>query len=259
MKVKARHEALVDLVNQEGYLSVDALANHFEVSPQTIRRDINELHKDNLVVRLHGGVGRSSSVENVNYSVRRVSLTEEKSLLGGMVADFLPDKASCFLAIGTTMEAVARCLLDREGMRIITNSIHVAEILHARRDFDVMIPGGTVKPNNGGIIGPACRDFLRNFRVDFAVMTVGAIESDGTMLDFDYNEVILARTMMQNARQTLIIADHTKFARTATVQLGNITDAHVLFTDKEPTSGLKDLLDLHNVQLVVPEQPVEEE
>ncbi len=138
-----RQREIFNIVNERGFTPIESLAQHFEVTPQTIRRDINKLCKNNLLQRFHGGAGRASSVENVDYSARRNILHQEKRLIAEMVAKHIPEHASMFINIGTTTEEVAKALSNHKSLRIITNNLNVAQTM-SNNDCEVIVAGGMV-------------------------------------------------------------------------------------------------------------------
>ena len=234
-----RRAEILDLVRRQGFASIEALAQHFTVTPQTIRRDINELCRSADLQRYHGGAGLPSSVENLAYTARQVLCPEEKRRIARALAGHIPDNASLFINIGTTTEAVAQALMDHAGLRVITNNLNVANIMSRNPDFEVIIAGGMVRSRDQGIVGEATIDLINQFKVDFAIIGISGIDEDGTLLDFDYREVRVAQAIIDNARQVYLGADHTKFGRTAMVRLGDIAQIDALFTDKAPPARLK--------------------
>lgn len=237
-----RHDKLFSLIAERGYMNIEELAQLLDVSTQTVRRDIRKLSEQGLITRHHGGAGRVSSLMNVAFEQREQSFTREKQLMAEAVADFLPERCTVFITIGTTVEAVARALVYRSDLRIITNSLRVADILYKNPDLEVMVPGGTLRPHNGGIVGPNTVSFIEGFRADYLITSIGAIDSDGTLLEFDVNEAMVARTMMSHARQTLLIADHTKFAASAAVSVSHARSVNAFFTDVTPPEAFEQLL-----------------
>jgi len=227
-----RQQGLLDWVQREGFASVEALASHFDVTHQTIRRDINQLAELRLLRRFHGGAGLPSTVENVAYTARLVLLHEEKRRIARLVAEHIPDHASLFINIGTTTEEVALALAQHQGLRIITNNLNVAAAMCGNPGCEVIIAGGVVRPRDRGVTGEATIDFIRQFKVDFAVIGISAIESDGTLRDFDYREVRVAEAIIAQSRQVYLVADHSKFGRAALVRLGHVSHVTALFTDK---------------------------
>ena len=123
-----RHDQLLTLIADRGYMNIDELAQLLDVSTQTVRRDIRKLSEQGLITRHHGGAGRASSVVNTAFEQREVSLTEEKRAIAEAIADYIPDGSTIFITIGTTVEHVARALLNHNHLRIITNSLRVARI-----------------------------------------------------------------------------------------------------------------------------------
>jgi DeoR family transcriptional regulator, glycerol-3-phosphate regulon repressor len=242
MNATARQSQIVDLVRQEGYVTVEALADRFQVTPQTIRRDISLLQDRALLRRFHGGVTAPGSVENFAYSTRQVLCLEEKRRIARLVARQVPDNASLFLNIGTTTEEVARALLGHRGLRVITNNINVANILYSNASCEVIVAGGVVRARDGGIVGEATLDFVRQFKVDVGIIGISGIDGDGTLLDYDYREVRVARAIIDNSRQVFLVTDHTKFGRNAMVRLASIGEIHALFTDRAPPAPFSEAI-----------------
>lgn len=251
---QARHERIVEQVNAKGFVSIEDLAAHFDVTPQTMRRDITTLAHENRLRRFHGGASAAPSTQNTEYTQRKHQQASEKARIAKRVAQHIPDHASLFINIGTTNEAIARALLNHTGLKIITNNLHVAAIVSGKEDFDVIVAGGKVRSRDGGIIGEATTDFVQQFRVDFGIIGISGIDDDGSLLDFDYQEVRVAQALIRNSRQVILACDHTKFGRHAMIRLGHLSDLHVLVTDREPEEAFHHLLHEKGVQTLVAEE-----
>jgi DeoR/GlpR family transcriptional regulator of sugar metabolism len=246
-----RYDRLIALIGARGHMRIDELATELGVSTQTIRRDIRRLSGEGFLSRFHGGAAQPSSAINAALEQREVAQVAEKRAIAEAIAARIPDRSTVFLSSGTTIESVARALDVRSDLRIVTTSLRAATLLYARRDFDVMVPGGRLRPQNCGIVGPSAEEFLRGFRADCMVMSVGAIDPDGTMLEFDINEVAIMRIMMANAKQVYVAADHTKFHASVSVKLASTAEIDALFTDAPPPAPLTALLEQQQVELVV--------
>lgn len=247
-----RHEMIINLIKKEGFVTTEALVQHFKVTPQTIRRDLNELDHQGKITRHHGGAGQAnSSIENTHYSERQHHLNAEKNRIAAELVRHIPNNSSLFIDIGTSTEAVARALLNHRNLKVVTNNLHVAAILLSREDFTVIIAGGEVRNRDGGIIGEATRDFIGQFCMDFAITGISGIDMDGNLLDFDYHEVRVAQVMMSNARRTFTIADHSKFGRNAMIRLGHVADIDTLFTDAQPPAPLLEQIRRTNTHIVL--------
>ena len=249
--VGQRHVQICQLVQAKGFVTIEQMARQFDVTPQTIRRDINTLSKAGLIQRFHGGAGVASSAENVAYNDRKILCFKEKQKIATMVASQIPDHASLFINIGTTTEAIAHALTGHRRLRVITNNLNVASIMSTNENYEVIVAGGLVRPRDCGIIGEATIDFIQQFRVDYGIIGISGIDLDGTLLDFDYREVRAARAIIDNSRKVFLAADHTKFGRNAMVRLGNIDEIDALFTDRQPPASLIEVLHQAEVALYV--------
>lgn len=246
-----RQSDIIDRAKQQGRVDVDALAQVFNVTPQTIRKDLNILCERKLLERVHGGAIFPSGVTNFAYEARRSLAASGKEQIGQAVAHLIPDNSSLILNIGTTTEQVASALRRHEGLMAITNNINVANILHNSPGVDVVIAGGALRRSDGGIVGETTVDFIRQFKVDYAIIGTSAIDQDGTLLDFDYREVRAAKAIIEHARRTILVADAIKFERNAPVRIGHLCDIDTFVTDLPPSPDIVAICQTHNVQLIV--------
>ncbi len=248
-----RQAALLEAVRDQGSASVDMLAQRFRVTLQTVRRDVGLLASAGLLARFHGGVRvPGSTTENIGYLQRQRLNHDAKQRIAAAVAERVPDDCSLIINIGTTTEAIAEELLRRRrGLRVITNNLNVAAILADKPDFEVIVAGGMVRSRDRAVIGEATVDFIRQFRVDIGLIGISAIEVDGTLRDFDYREVKVARAIIEASRQVWLAADHSKFNRPAMVQLARLGEIDALFTDSAPPAAFRPLLADAGVELIV--------
>ena len=177
-----RQMEIVDWLREKGRVTVEDLATHFTVTPQTIRRDLNDLSEAQMVVRVHGGAMVSSGVVNLAYDARKMLAGPHKKLIGEAAARVVPDHSSVFINIGTTTEEVARALAGHSGLLVITNNLHVATELYRNTAIEVFLLGGTVRQSDGGIVGSHAVSLIGQFRVDLAIIGTSAIDADGTLL-----------------------------------------------------------------------------
>ncbi len=252
MEPTPRQARIIDLARLQGRVGVDALADDFGVTPQTIRRDLNELCQRGLLSRVHGGAVLAHSVSNFGYQARRVLAADGKRWIGDQVASLIPDDCSLFINIGTTTEQVARALQGHKDLVVISNNINVVNILSDSPGIEVIVAGGLVRKSDGGIIGEAAVDFIRQFKVDFAVIGASAIDEDGALLDYDFREVKVAQAILQNARRAILVADGMKWERTAPVRIAQLAEMDAFVTDRVPPDHLRELCKDGDVQLEFP-------
>lgn len=252
MTLNPRQSDLLNLVRQRGSATIEVLAKTLGVTLQTVRRDVHRLSEVGLVARFHGGARvPSSTTENIAYQQRQALGASAKAHIGQAVAQRVPNGSSLFINIGTTMEAVANALLAHQHLRVITNNLHVAAILSNSSNCQVVIAGGEMRSGDHGIVGELAIDFIRQFKVDIGLIGISGIESDGSLRDFDYREVLVTRTIMAQSRQIWLAADHSKFQRAAVVELAHVRDIDMLFTDAAPSDDMARLLTDSGVECVV--------
>lgn len=250
MQPNPRQLTLLSLVQARGSVSVEQLAEHLQVTLQTVRRDVQKLADEGLLARFHGGVRvPSSTTENIAHQQRESLNAEGKSRIARAIAAAVPNGCSLILNIGTTTEAVAHALAEHSGLRVITNNLNVARILSANPRSEVIVTGGVVRGRDQGVVGEAAVDFIRQFKVDLAVMGISGIEADGTLRDYDYREVKVAQTILSHAREVWMAADASKFNRPAMVEVGQLSQVDRLFTDAAPPEPFPQLLADAGVQL----------
>jgi DeoR family glycerol-3-phosphate regulon repressor len=247
-----RQLTLLDVVRVRGSITVEELADKLGVTLQTVRRDVQRLSESGLLTRFHGGVRvPSSTVENIAYPQRESLNAAGKAAIARAVAGQVPNDCSLIINIGTTTEAIARALLRHTGLRVLTNDLNVAAILSSNPQCEVIVVGGVVRTRDRGIIGEAAVDFIRQFKVDIALIGISGIEADGSLRDFDYREVKVAQTIIEHSREVWLAADHSKFNRPAMVELARLSQIDRLFTDAAPPEPFPQLLADADVQCVV--------
>ncbi len=252
MNPSPRQLELVAEVQRLRSVSVEALAERFGVTLQTVRRDVRLLSDAGLLARFHGGVRiPGSTTENIAYRQRQRLNEDAKHCIARRVAEAVPNGSSMIINIGTTTEAIARELLAHKGLRVITNNLNVAAILSDNPDCEVIVAGGAVRARDRGIVGEVTINFIRQFKVDIGLIGISAIEADGSLRDYDFREVNVARAIIEQSREVWMAADHSKFNRPAMVEVGRLSQMDTLFTDCVPPDPYPALLAEASVSLVI--------
>jgi len=245
-----RHRSLVEYLQGARFAGVEELAQVLGVTQQTVRKDLDLLASRRLLTRVRGGAMLESRLDNIGYSTRRAIAAHAKDAIGQKAAQLLPNNASLFLNIGTTTEAVARNLLDHEHLLVVTNNLNVADILAQNSRIEVIVAGGRLRANDRAVIGSLTVDFIKGFKVDYAVIGASALDADGDLLDFDINEVTVSQTIIAQARKVMLVADATKFERQAPARIGSLSDIDVFVTDTIADDERTRLVQRHNVDIV---------
>lgn len=259
MALNPRQLAILQSVREQGSVKTEELAEEFGITLQTARRDIQRLTEAAELERFHGGVRAvDSSTRNTTYTERQRTQSEAKQDIARQVAAAIPHGASLFMNIGTTVEAVASELLHHRDLRVVTNNLHVARILAANPQCEVVVAGGTVRSEDLGVVGEAALNFIRQFKVDIGLIGISGIDADGTLRDYDMREVMVARAIVEQSRQVWLVADHSKFDRPAMIEMAPLKVVHTLFTDIAPAPAQKKLMEELGVRCVVAQSPVQD-
>src|SRR6267378_3427940 len=192
---------------------VEDLAKRFEVSAQTIRKDLNDLCDHRSLTRIHGGAIIASGVENLAYEARRFVAAEEKRAIGAAAAALIPNGCSLFINIGTTTEEVASALTSHEDLLVITNNLNVAMLLYRHPRIEVIVAGGAVRRADGAVIG--------------------------------------STAISANARSVMLVADSTKLRRSAPVRIAHLSQIQTFVTDAELPAGLASICQHRGIEVVV--------
>lgn len=241
-KKARRRDYLVRYLEKNHYISLEEIAARFSVTTQTARRDVKALELQGKVRRLHGGAVASSPLDPLEYRQRRVANAERKAAIGRHVAELLPDGASVFIDTGTTCEAVARALVSRQGLRVVTYSLRVATTLSETTNFTIAVPGGFVRQVDAGVFSENAQEFIRAFKFDFVIISVSGVDDDGDVGDDDYAEVAAVRAAMLQAGRVILAIDSSKFGRRALVRLGSVREVDMIVSDAAPTGKLMQIL-----------------
>lgn len=255
MKLTDRQQTILLWVRQAGHLEVELLAKRFEVTPQTIRRDINALCETGLLRRHYGGVSLPSATSNLPFASRQIINQNAKIQIAQRLAQHMPDGASVFLGIGTTVEFVARALADHQDLKILTNNLNVASLLCNSPSIEVRVAGGQLRHNDHDLVGEETTQFFNNFQVDYGVIGAGSLDADYGLMDFDVREAMISRAILGNARQRVLVADHSKWNRSALAKVAEFTELDLFFTDSLPRLGpdvLPKSLDVIEIETTAP-------
>lgn len=246
-----RQNKILALARELGKVEVDELSASFSVSPQTIRKDLNELCDRQLLQRIHGGAIVGSGIENVSYEARRLLAPAAKRAIGKKAAELIPDNSSLLINIGTTTEQVAQALGNHRGLLVITNNVNAVAIMKNFLGVELIIAGGQVRRSDGGIVGDAAVEFINQFKADYAVIGVSAIDADGSLLDYDFREVRVAQAIIRNARHVILVTDAMKLERSAPIRIGHISQINTLVIDENVSQKLADICAASGVAVVV--------
>lgn len=228
-----RHGAILKLLEGRGTLSVNALSQELGVSSETVRRDIRALVETGAAVRVHGAVGLAGQMGEAPFDRRMRENAGPKRQVARTLAARVADGASLMLDTGTTTSFLARELLGHRRLTVVTNSSDVARTLATVNGNRVFMAGGELRGDSGAALGASALAFIRDFRVEWAIISAGAVDSTG-VVDFDLQEAEFARAVLPCGQRRVVLTDASKFTRRGFIRVAGFDAVDELVTDQPP-------------------------
>jgi len=243
---------IVNLIEDRGSVKVADLANGLSVSEMTIRRDLAELERRNLVRRVHGGavsgLGRSYEPPLLVRTTR--ALAAKKAI--GKYAAGMVDEGDCVAVdVGTTTNEMAKHLQGRHNITVVTPSLQVANILSQEANMQIIVPGGIVRQSESSLFGDLAISAFQKLFVDKLFLGVGCVNAESGFTEYTWDGTLVKQAMIKSAQEVTVLADATKFNKTAFVLITGFENVNHLITDKEPPVDLREKLDANNVSVTV--------
>jgi len=262
-----RKAQLAAYVAEAGQVTVGALAERFGVSLDTVRRDLDQLSTDGVVVRTYGGAVSPSTLSRSDRAVDvRLKMQErEKEKIAALAASLVQDGSIIMINGGTTTLALARHLRNHRDLTVATNNLLVPPALSPSVIHDLYVFGGPVRSVTLATVGPvsfrAADGSELDISCDLALIGVGAISADAGYTTSNLAEAAMMRQMISRAARVAILADSSKFGRRLFAQVAALSSADYLVTDSTPPPDLVDALVANEVELITPEaaQPAPED
>ena len=246
-----RERELLEVLREAGSGRILDLARRLGVTEETVRRNVRRLEERGLVTKVHGGVVLRDWVAEPSFALRFAQNTEAKRRIAAELAAMIPNGASLFLDVGSTTAYVAQALRDHHALLVVTNALPVAQTLVGGADNRVFMAGGELRAHDGGAFGAEALAFVRQFRVDLAVLSAGAVNAQTGVMLHDLREAEFSREIIRNAGRSILAADATKFGQRGPICLAEPEVFDTLVTDAAPPPDIAQMLDTAGVRTVI--------
>ncbi|MFO1121656.1 MAG: DeoR/GlpR family DNA-binding transcription regulator [Hyphomicrobiales bacterium] len=234
-----RHTEILRLVREHGTMPVASLAQLLTVSEETIRRDVRPLVAAGEIVKLHGAVALPHDVGEAPFERRMRFNVEAKRAIARHAAQRIADGDSLMLDTGTTTSILARELLRKRNLTVVTNSSDIARTLATVNGNRVYMAGGELNGDNGAAFGASAVQFVSTFRVRHAFISIAAISAEAGPADDYLAEAEFARMVLSCGERRYILSDGTKFGRRALIRVCGFADVDTLVTDQPPPPEIR--------------------
>ncbi|MFQ5855986.1 MAG: DeoR/GlpR family DNA-binding transcription regulator [Anaerolineae bacterium] len=247
-----RRQRILELIETDGSVSVDELAQRFDVSEMTIRRDLRMLDSDGLLRRVHGGAtsSRGRSYEPP-FLLRTKEQAEAKARIGELAAEMISDGDSVALDVGTTTLEVARHLEGKQNLTIVTPSLHIANVLAGQPGIRLILTGGILRPGELSLVGHLTERAFKEFHVDKLFLGIGGISFEAGLTEFNLEDALTKRAMLRCAKEYIVVADASKFGQIAFAAVAPLSVVHKVVTDSSLDSQTVDRLQEMDIEVVL--------
>ncbi|AIQ69292.1 DeoR/GlpR family DNA-binding transcription regulator [Paenibacillus graminis] len=250
MLAAERRKKIIDLVHQDKRVLVSDLSRMFEVTEETIRRDLEKLEKDGILSRTYGGamLNRHTN-EDLPFVTRNALNTDMKRNIALKALDLINDGDTLMVDPSSTAFEFLKLLGNKNNLTVITNSIN---ILHefASSGMNIISSGGSLRHRSLSLVGPVAHDTIRRYNVDTAVISCKGIDMERGITDSNEPECELKKHMLRQAQKVVLLADHTKFDKTAFTRLVDLSSIDVLITDRRPAQPWLTRLAEENIEVL---------
>jgi DeoR family transcriptional regulator of aga operon len=249
-----RADQIMQYLYQHGNVTVPELCTLLNVSPATVRRDIDGLAAQELVKRTHGGIVLPDSVKlDIPVIQRRYLQSEEKRKIGRAAAKLIRDEETIFLGSGSTVLEVAENLKGKKNLTVITNSLPIINLLAQDSNIKLISPGGFLRQSELSLIGHLVETALSELRADKVVMSIQGIHLQHGLTNNDLAETVTDRAIARFSPNLILVADHTKFNRTKASFVAELSAIHTLVTDRKAPVDILNELEKLGIKVIIAE------
>lgn len=238
MLAAERRGLILEKLQDEKRVVVSELSELFEVSEETIRRDLDKLDKEGLASKSYGG---AVLVENNNtdmpFNVRKKRNMQGKRIMAEIISKLIDDGDHIIVDPSTTAVSIVKALRDKKRLTIVTNSIEVLVELADASGWDVISTGGTLRENYLALVGPRALEGINSFNADKVILSCKGIDMEKGITDANEMFSQVKRAMLHSAKQKILAVDSTKFEQVAFSQICEVTDLDMVVTDIRPSDA----------------------
>ena len=236
MLAAERRSSILEMLQDRKRVLVSELSEHFDVSEETIRRDLDKLDKEGLATKTYGGaVLVENSSTDMPFNIRKKSNMRGKNIIAEIIAGLVSDGDHILLDSSTTGVSIVKALKVKKRLTIVTNSIEVLVEMSDVSGWDIISTGGNLRENYLALVGPKAIESISSFNADKLIMSCKGINMEKGITDANEMFSQVKKTMLRSAQQKILVADHTKFEKVGFSQICEVSDIDMIVTDVRPS------------------------
>ena len=246
-----RRRKIISLLEERNSVLVPELSKIFNITEETVRRDLEKLEKDGFLKRTYGGAVINDSMNSeLPLIIREVTNMEGKLAIGIKVSQYIKDGHTIMLDSSSTALQVAMRIKDKRNLTVITNSVKVVSELANAKDCEIISTGGNLRVNAMSFVGHMAENSVKNFNVDIAIICSKGIDMEKGISESNDMEAEVKKAMIKAADKTFLVGDYTKFNKVSFVKMLKIEDVDMIFTDKTLSNEWEQFISSKNVELI---------
>ncbi|RZT02033.1 DeoR/GlpR family DNA-binding transcription regulator [Cuneatibacter caecimuris] len=255
-----RRNMILESLQRDGRVVVSELSQHYGVSEETIRRDLDRLEKDGFAIKTYGGavINENNNVD-LPFTIRKNANIAAKQKIAELLAEQIHDGDHIMLDASSTAVFVARSIKNKKNITLITNSVEILVELADVVGWRIFSTGGSLREGSLALVGPQAERMLASFHVDMAVISCKGIDEIRGFSESNEMHAQTKKCMLESAFQKVLAIDSTKFDKISFTQIGSLKDLTAVVTDKEPEERWKQIFTAAGVSCRYPEGVVEKE
>lgn len=260
--LKERQTLILQMLNENGRVSVSELMERFSISEVSIRKDLASLEEKKLLLRVKGGavnLQQYNDSDEFSLADKRLKHAEEKKRIGKLAASLIHDNDTIIIDSGTTTMEVAKNLGDHKHLTIITNSLSIALYLSQLDKYTVIALGGQIRTTSESTVGLIAESSLNNYYCDILFLGVDSINLDKGMSTPNIEEASLNQKMIKSAKKIVAVFDSSKFEKRSFAFIANIDELDSIVTDEGITKEEKDYLESRGIEVLIAKTEEQEE
>ncbi len=245
-----RKQYIKDKLQREKRVIVADLAEYFDVTEETIRRDLVKLESEGIAQKIYGGaiLSENSNID-LPYSVRRLSNVDEKQIIADIVEPMIAEGANIMLDASSTALFVTKALRSKNMLTVVTNSSEIIGELADKSSWRVFATGGLLKEGGYAFVGARAVESIKSFHVDVAIFSCKGIEMGNGLTDSNDNDAEIKKAIINAAKKKILVVDCSKFDRISLVEIGDFSNIDVVVTDKKPSDEWCDFFEEKGIEL----------
>lgn len=249
-----RRNKILEKLQEEKKVVVSELSQIYDVSEETIRRDLDKLDKDGLCTKSYGGaiINENNNID-MPFNVRKKSNVVGKQKIAELVASLVEDGDHIMLDASSTAVFIAKALKDKARLTVVTNSIEILIELADVSDWNIISPGGSLKEGYLALVGPKTIANLSSYNVEKTIISCKAFDLNKGFSDTNEQFARAKQTMIRSGKDCILAVDSSKFGKFAFAKMADLREVDIVVTDKKPSEQILSAFAEVNVKCLYPE------